>query len=524
MYKELSRRGFLLSSAAVGGGLLLGGGLLSGCGQQQESGLDQAALLSTSPRRGGRLRLGIIDGDQAGSLDVHKPTGSGSTIRGFALYSKLWEWSENMFPQLALAEEAEPNADASSWTIRLKPGLEFHNGKTITADDVVFSILRLTDPQLASSYGNLVSAVDRNRIEKLDNRTVRIHFKEGQNFLSLPDTWVNFGGIVPEDYHPITNPVGAGPYKLKEFLPGQRSLFTRFENYFKPGQPYADELEIIDFKDQISRYSALIGGQIELANAIDPAQKSLFDNNPKAKLLRSETNWWRSFNLNLAKPPFDDVRVRQAFRLLINRDELVARVLLGEGRVANDLYAPHDPTFNHNIPQRRRDLTQAKSLLRAAGHENLTVELTTDIAGANSALVFAEQAREAGVTINVKKVDNATFNGPLRNEWTISTGGSLGQPFLAQATGQDAPISAGNRTNFRDERFSELYFAAQRQPNVELRTPLVHEAQQIQHDRGGLLIWGFGNFLDGYSPNVGGLEAERSHFPTWRFDTIWLRS
>ncbi|QEI12695.1 ABC transporter substrate-binding protein [Cellvibrio japonicus] len=522
MYKELTRRGFLVSGAALGGSLLLGGGL-SGCSQDTPV-VPLLDLNTSEPRYGGRLRLGVIDGDQTGSLDVHKPTSTGSTIRGFALYSKLWEWDENMFPRLALAEEAEVNADATAWIIRLKPGLEFHHGKTIDADDLIFSIRRLSDPQLASPYGNYVNIVDRDNLEKLDNRTVRIRFKEGRSFLSLPDTWVNFGGIVPVDYHPVNNPVGAGPYKLKQFLPGQRSLFTRFEHYFKPGQPYADELEIIDFKDQISRYAALVGGQIDIANAIAPEQKTLFDNNPKAKLLVSESGTWRAFNMNTAKAPFDDVRVRQAFRLLTNRQELVDRVLIGEGRIANDLYAPHDPTFNRHIPQRQLDIAEAKSLLRSAGHDKLTLELTTDAAGANAALVFAEQARLADVRIHVKKIDNATFNGPRKNEWVMSTGGSLGQPFLAQATSQDGPTSASNRTNFRDERFTQLYFAAQAQPDLGLRTPLVHEAQEIQHSRGGLLIWGFTNFLDGYTDRVGGLTAECSHFSTWRFDNIWLRS
>ncbi len=111
-------------------------------------------LTSTESRYGGWLRFGVIDGDQSGSLDGHKPTSTGSIIRGFSLYSKLWEWDESMFPRLALAEEAEVNSDATAWTIRLQPGLEFHNGKTIDADDLIFSIRRLTDPELASPYSN----------------------------------------------------------------------------------------------------------------------------------------------------------------------------------------------------------------------------------------------------------------------------------------------------------------------------------------------------------------------------------
>jgi peptide/nickel transport system substrate-binding protein len=198
--------------AVLQGAALLGGvALASGCRRSQHVGATSNESASKTPRRGGRLRLGIVDGEQAGNLDAHKPLTTGSTIRGFALYSKPWEWSEEMTPRLALAEEVQPNQDASVWTIRLRKGLEFHNGKSITADDLVFSVLRLTDPELASPYSYLVSCLDRNRVYKLDERTVRIHAKEGLGFVPLPDALVNFGGIVPTDYHPVTNPVGAGP-------------------------------------------------------------------------------------------------------------------------------------------------------------------------------------------------------------------------------------------------------------------------------------------------------------------------
>jgi peptide/nickel transport system substrate-binding protein len=519
LIERIDRRRFMAGGAAFGASLLVG------CGQGGEGrGQTPAgALDDLAPHYGGRLRLGIIDGDQAGNLDAHKPVGSGGTIRGFALYAKLWEWSADMLPVLALAEETEVSADATSWTLRLKPGLEFHHGKTISADDVVFSILRLTDPELASPYAGLVSAVDRDRVVKLDERTVRVHFKEGRGFIVLPDTWVNFGGIVPTDYHPVTNPVGAGPYKLKEFLPGRRSLFTRFENYFKTGRPYADELEIIDFKDQNSRLSALQNGQIDLANAIAPEHLALLERDARASVLVSETYGWQSFDMNLSKPPFDDARVREAFRLLADRDELVKRALNGQGRIANDLYSPQDPAFNHGIVQRGHDLEKAKALLKAAGHDRLSLDIIVGAAGTNAALVLSEQARRAGVTLTVKKVDAATFGGPQRLQWPISTGGSLGQSFLSTGLHVDAPSAVSNKTQFYDARFGELFTQALAQPDLERRRPLVHEAQRIQHERGGLLIWGFANTLDGISSRVGGAQAEHSHFPTWRFDKLWLK-
>lgn len=510
----------LLQGLAAGAAL---GALPAACRRPSTAAPQVDDKTAATPRRGGRLRLGIVENDQTGTLDVHKPTATGSVIRGFALYSKLWEWGTEMTPELALAEFVEPNADASEWTIRLRKGLEFHNGKTITADDVVFSALRLTDPKLASPYANLTSPLDRTRVQKLDERTVRIHAKPGLGFLPLPDTWVNFGGIVPADYHPVTNVVGAGPYKLKEFRPGQRSLFTRFENFYKSGQPYADELEIIEFQDQTARFAALQGGQIDMANAIAPEHVPLYKANDRVSLVVSNTHGWQSFNLNQRVAPFDDARVRKAFRLLVDRKELVARVLNGQGRVANDLYSPKDPTFNHDLAQRERDVAEARALLRSAGHESLSVELVAPPLGVAAALVFAEQAKAANVEIRVKKVDVPTYNGPAKNTFAITTGSALGQSFLCTGLNQDSPLAVTNRTGFADARFGELFLQALKTRDVEARKPLVHEAQRIQHERGGMVIWGFVDELDGISRQVGGVVPEHSHFSTWRFDRIWLK-
>ncbi|NMY25898.1 ABC transporter substrate-binding protein [Pseudomonas sp. WS 5021] len=511
----LSRRDFLGYSATVGGGLLL-----AGCGPADTP---AAGIANDQPRYGGRLRLGILDGNQSGNLDAHKPIGSG-IVRGFALYSKLWEWDEQMQPRLALAELAEPNADASAWTLRLRPGLEFHNGKTIDADDLIFSIRRLTDPQLASPYAALLHWVDRDNLVKLDNRTVRLNFRDGRSYLPLAETWVNFGGIVPVDYHPVTNPVGAGPYKLKSFTPGQRSLFTRFENYYKDGKPYADELEIIDFKDQVSRLAALRAGQIDMANVLPTEQLPILAKDPRLQVIKSVSGNWLSFDMNLDKPPFNDPRVREALRLMADREELVRRALNGQGRVANDLYAPSDPTFNHSLGPRPYDPQRAAQLLKAAGQENLEVELiTTPGTGLSSALVLAEQAKRIGVTLKVKQVDLATFQGPQKNDWALSTGGSIGAPFLASAIHTDAPFAVSNKTHFHDPQFSELFLAAMAQPDLEKRKALVHQVQQIQYERGGMLIWGYADLLDGVSTRVGGAQAEESLFSTWRFEKLWLK-
>ena len=515
---SLDRRSLLLRGGSAGAGLLLPAGLLTACGETGSS----VARGDGKPRRGGRIRVGTMEQRQSGNLDAHAPLGSG-IIRGWALYAKLWEWTKACTPQLALAEEAEIAPDGRSIVVRLRKGLEFHHGKTITAEDVIFSIRRLSDPALASPYAGLVAAVDRDRIERLDALTVRIHAKDGQGVVALPDTWISFGGIVPTDYHPVTNVVGAGPFRLKSFVPGQRSSYTRFENYFKPNQPYADELEIIEFKDQMARAYALQSGQIDVADLVPVEQARVLRAIAHIQVVTSPTNNVQSLDMNVEHPAFRDVRVRQAFRLLADRADLVKRVTQGEGAVGNDLYAPHDPTFDRSIAQRPHDPDLARSLLRQAGQEGLALEISADAAGAPAALVFAEQAKRAGLALTVNKLDAASFNGPLRNRGAISTGGIPSRGFLASALHYDAPTAVSNRTNFRDPRFGQLVSAALMEPSIEKRAPLVHEAQRIQHERGSLLIWGFAHVRAAATDKIGGIVAEQTQFAGWRFDEFWRR-
>ncbi|MGN6357736.1 MAG: ABC transporter substrate-binding protein [Novosphingobium sp.] len=508
----LDRRSLLLA----GGGALLAG--LAGCGRDP-----QGAAAGGKPQRGGLLRVGTIEATQSGNLDVHKPVGAG-VIRGWALYAKLWEWTRENTPRLALADFSEVASDGLSLTVRLKKGLEFHHGKTITADDVIHSIRRLSDPELASPYAALVSPVDRDRIDKLDDLTIRIHAKEGQGLVALPETWISFGGIVPTDYHPVTNPVGAGPFRLKKFTPGQRSQFTRFENYYKPGQPYLDELEIVEFGDQTARAYALQSGQIDLADLVPAEQSRLLRASPGVQVVVSPTNNTQSFDMNVLDPVFRDVRVRQAFRLAVDRQDLVRRALHGEGTIGNDLYGPDDPTYDRSIAQRPYDPDRARALLKAAGAEGLATTITTPAgAAAGAALVFAEQLKKIGVELKVQQVDTAAFNGPLKNQRSISTGGIPARGFLPSALHYDAPTATSNRTNFADPRFGALINEALRQPDLTKRAPLVHEAQAIQYERGSLVIWGFNHVRAAAGEKVGGVQAEKTQFAGWRFDEFWRR-
>src|SRR5260370_8466944 len=152
------------------------------------------------------------------------------------------------------------------------------------------------------------------------------------------------------------------------------------------------------------------------------------------------------------QPPFNDVSVRQAMRLLVDRPQLIPSALDGYGTLASDVFSPYDPDFDHAL-RREQDIPQAKFLLKKVGREDLTVTLiTSPIATATVAMatVLAEQAKAAGVTINLRNVPPGTFFGPDYLRWTFSQDFYSYAPYLAQVTLSILPTPPCHETHFPD--------------------------------------------------------------------------
>jgi peptide/nickel transport system substrate-binding protein len=212
--------------------------------------------------------------------------------------------------------------------------------------------------------------------------------------------------------------------------------------------------------------------------------------------------------------PFTDVRIRQAFRLIVDRPQMVAQALNGQGRIANDLYAPFDPAYASELPQRQQDLDQAKSLLKAAGHADLTVELVTSSgigSGAvDAAELFAGQAKGAGITVEIRKVDSSTFYGDQYLSWVFAQDFWFTRGYLPQVADGSLPGSPYNETHWADEAFISLIQRARRELDEAKRTDLLQQAQKIEYDSGGHIIWGFKNQVDAYSSKVTGFVPDKN--------------
>jgi peptide/nickel transport system substrate-binding protein len=496
------------------GGALLGlgtaAGAFTGCASdrpdRQVSGTDLRP-----PRRGGVLRVGVTGGSTKDTLDPHDPPTYPDQARVSNLFEPLFLRDPSYAVQPVLAESLESSRDASTWTLRLRQGVEFHNGKTLDADDVAFTLWRILEPATGITATPSLSMVDVAGLRKLDARTLVIPLK--QPYALFKDQLAQYYlGIVPVGFD-ITRPVGTGPFRFGSFTPGQSSRFPRFDKYWRTDQPYVDELVIIDFPDDRKRVQALLDGQVD---AIDNLPQTKIDTVKAVgvNVLISETGAWTPFTMRVDAEPFRDVRVREAMRLIVDREQMVSQALNGQGRIANDLYAPFDIAYARDLPQRQQDLPQAMSLLKRAGHEHLQVELVTSSgigAGAvEAAGLFAKQAQGAGVDIRVREVDAGVFYGQNYRQWAFALDYWFTRSYLPQVFLGSQPDSQYNECHWNDEKFNALVNQARGELDAARRIQLLREAQKIEYDSGGYIVWGFKNQVDAYSAKVTGFVSDRN--------------
>jgi peptide/nickel transport system substrate-binding protein len=465
------------------------------------------------PRKGGRLLVGCAGSGAKDKLDAHGPISNPDIARVFALYEPLAWRNQNYEFQMVLADEISANPAADVWTVRLKKGIEFHNGKPLTAADAIASIQRLIDPKRSSAASSLAD-IDSAGFKALDDLTFSIRLTQPN---ATFDTQIGqYGnGIVPADYDPA-RPVGTGPFKFGSLTPGDRSVFPANRSYWRPGLPYVDELVIIDFPDETARINALLSGQVHAIDNVPFAQTRVLGMTPGLKTLVAKTGAWLPFTMRVDQAPFDDVRVRQAMRLIVDRPQMIEQALSGQGSLANDLYSPFDPDYAGDLPQRRQDIDQAKSLLRAAGQSNLKVELVTAPVAAGvveAAQVLVEQARQAGVAINLRRVDTGTFYGNDYLKWTFAQDFWYSRDYIAQAANCALPNAIYNETHLADPDYAKLVAEARRTLDPARRKELLHDAQKIEHETGGYIIWGFRDQVDAHSAKVTGFAPSKTGTP-----------
>jgi peptide/nickel transport system substrate-binding protein len=513
----LGRRQFI--GGLAGAGAVAGmGGLLAACGGSSSGGSTTPSASSSGSaaagpqKRGGNLRVGLTGGSPTDTLDPHNGFTYLDTGRAQSLYSPLYQLGADAQGEKVLAESILPaSKDNKKWVIKLKPGIKFHSGKPLVAADVVYTFKRILSRHYsgASSLG----PIDVPNLKADGDLTVIVPFQTPYGTFEDQLAFWYYLYILPEGLDPAvkgTKPDGTGPFKFQSFTPGQRSVFVRNDDYFISGRPFVDQVTIIDFPDPVSLQNALVTGVIDAAGAIEGPQVAALSSNSSIKTIASKTGAITPFTMRRDVAPFNDNNVRQALRLLVDRQQLIDSALDGFATVAADVFSPFDPDYKGYT--RQVDIPKAKALLKQAGQENLTVQLVTSAVATGTvamATVLAQQAKAAGVTINVKNISPASFFGSTYLKSAFSQDFYNTSPYLAQVAQSMLPTSPFNETHTKVPEYTGWYNQANKTTNSATRKELKQKMQDFDFNEGAYIIPAFIDALDAYSTKLAGYTPAR---------------
>ncbi|SDD62306.1 ABC transporter substrate-binding protein [Actinokineospora iranica] len=484
----IDRRRFLQLSALAAA--VTGGGALTGCASRASG--SGAGGTST-------LRIGIADATKSTALDPRAIGYGASLMVLHHVYDSLM-FIDNGKYALGLAESVTPNADATRWTIRIRPGVKFHSGRPVTAADVAYSLRTIGAPK--STRSSVYADVDGANIKVVDTNTVEVPLKRPRGDFREA-ILVIFSVVFPEGTTDFTKADGSGPYRL-ETNDGKNVVLLGNKDYWGQRPPLS-RLDIVRMADAPARLNALKAGEIDYAVGISATGAQAERANSTLELRRggAANSNGLSFSMNQRLKPFDDPRVRKAVRLAVDRAALVNNSLLGLGTPANDVIGLGLPGYA-DLPERTQDLDQARKLLGEAGISELTLRIAELVPGmVGAAQLFAQQLGQAGVKLNLQQVPADTYYADLKSLATVPFQGFyyLNRPaavHLAAVTNSKAPF---NVTGAGEDHHRRLT-AAQQTVDDDKRAEQFAAIQRQFHAEGGDVVWGFQEQIDASRPGV----------------------
>jgi peptide/nickel transport system substrate-binding protein len=373
--------------------------------------------LSQGPQRGGTLIIGI-DTDPPG-LDPHK-SASGHTL-GIAelVYSTLLRLDKDGQSLVLDLAESYENVSPTTYIFHLRKGVKFHNGRELVAEDVKYSLERMLDPATASPWRSIWEVIDR--IETLDTYTVSLHLKYpfAPLLAYLASPW--YSAIVPKEvvqqYGDLQRVmVGTGPFMLEQYTPGEVIVLKVNPNYYEKGLPYLDRIEFRIIPSEMTRLVALGAGIIHYTYSSDPwIEKQVSGIKGITILYPAYPSATIGVWFNQTKPPFNDVRVRRAVSVGIDRHALLDIVMGGRGAISTKI--PPSSPFGYrgdgsDLPYYQYNPQLARQLLAEAGYPqgfDTTLEVPSIFPYAvRTAEVMKEQLAQVGIRLDIRQMEYGT--------------------------------------------------------------------------------------------------------------------
>lgn len=494
---QLDRRTFLSRSAAAGAATAVAVGLPMSRAKAQS--------------KGGHVRYGVRGGSTADTLD---PSTFGNTFMrtmAYGMYNTLTEIDGSNKLQPELLESWEGSSGAKTWIFKLRSGVTFHNGKSMTADDVIASIRHHMGETTKSGMKALLAPITE--IKRENDLTIRFELEAGN--ADFPTIFSDYRMMVmpANDGGIDMSGAGTGGYVMKEFEPGVRATLERNPNYWRSDRAFFDGADIISMADPTSRQNALMTGAIDIMDQVDLKTVSLLKRRDDISVKSTKGGLHYVYGMNTTLAPFDNNDVRMALKYGVDREALLQKVLRGYGSIGND--HPIAPTMAYHaadIEQRAYDPDKAKYHLKKAGLDKLDIELSVSdglYPGAvDGVTIFKENLASTGINLQVAREPS---DGYFSNVW-------LKKPFVASYWGARptadimfataySKSAKWNETYWTNDHFDALLVAARTELDEGKRTEMYREMQVIVRDNGGALIPLFADNVFAMSNKIGHPES-----------------
>lgn len=477
-----------------------GGGLLS---------VSASALAAETPKKGGSIRVAYDAGSVSDTLDPAVGSTGSDYIRFFMFYSGLTQLDESLTPQMNIAESVS-SSDAKTWIIKLRKGVTFHDGKPLAPADVVYSLMRHKNPQTASKVKTLadqfadITASGPNEVTMtldVPNADLPVILATPQ-FVIVKDGTTNF-----------STAVGTGPYKVKSFKPGVSTIGVRNDNYWKAGQPYLDQIELVSISDNAARVNALLAGDVHLINSVDPRSTQRIASTPGYAVKETKSGLYTDLIMRRDNTLTGNPNFVMGMKNLFDREQIRTAVFRGYAVTGNDQpIPPGHRYFNASLPQRKFDLDKAKFYMQKAGAVGPALPPIYATTDANGSIEMAELMQQTAAKIGVNLVVNRVpGDGYWSNHWMkhpLGFGSINPRPsadvLFTQFFKSDAPW---NESGWKDPRFDQLLLSARAETDEAKRKAMYGEMQVLVADQGGIGIPSFISLLDANDKRLKGLGS-----------------
>ena len=478
----------------------------AGIGAAAMSLLNTEAAAAT-PKKGGRVRLGLAGGTTKDSLD---PGTLEDTVA-----MNISRQTRNCLTEIApdgslvgeLAENFEASPDAKVWTFELHRGVEFHNGKTLEAEDVVYSINHHRGPDTKSAATGMTDPIEDIKADGKHTVVITLtggnaDFAFGMSDYHLPIVPAGTTGAEWE------KGLGTGAFALESFEPGVRALAKRNPNFWKEGRGHFDEVETIVINDTTARTSAMQTGQIDVMNRCDLKTVHLLEQDPNIEVKNVAGMKHITMAMACDRHPFSNNELRLAVKYAIDREHIVKIILRGYGQAGNDHPIATVQRYHHgdDIPQRRYDPDRAKYHLKRADVGNKFELNVSDAAfqgAVDMAVLYKEHAAECGIEVEIVRWPADAYWGEVlgKKNWLFS--------FWSGRPTADWIFSLGyakgakwNYSQWENDRFNELLILGRAELDERKRRDIYVEMQRLSRDHGGRIIPIFLNHVFATTPNI----------------------